>query len=338
MAMTGTRAEKKRSGGWWWRFAVSLGLILVLLFFLADPREAWQRLKGADPVYLFWMLAWLTADRFLMSYKWTLLVRCRGLALGQGEALRAYYLGTLAGSFLPTTLGADALRVGAASGPGRPSEVMAASVVMERALGLVASALAGLAALTLLAQLAVHGGPGSLGWTVGLTLGLAALTVAALLLSLSAWAGRRAAWLEERLAGRGKVAGWLGKFLTAYHQYRAHPRVLAVFLLLSLLEQAAPVVANWLAAQALHYDLSLLAAAAVTPVAISLARLPIWFSAFGVVEGLYVFFFGLVGIAPTQAFLLGLATNLSSIVISLPGLFFYLTGGLHGPGREPRQP
>lgn len=329
--------EKSKGRGWWWRLAVSLGLILALLFFLADPREAWQRLKGADPVYLLWMLAWLTADRFLMSYKWTLLVRCRGLALGQGEALRAYYLGSLAGSFLPTTLGADALRVGAASGQGRPSEVMAASVVMERALGLVASALTGLAALTLLAQLAARGAPGNLAWFVGLTLGLAALTVGALLLSLSNWAGRWAARLEERLAHRGKVAGWLGKFLTAYHQYRAHPRVLTLFLLLSILEQASPVVANWLAALALGYDLTLVAAAAVTPVAISLARLPIWFSAFGVVEGLYVFFFGLVGIAPTQAFLLGLATNLSSIVISLPGLYFYLTGGLQGrPRGAPR--
>jgi uncharacterized protein (TIRG00374 family) len=332
------RTAKGRAGGWGWRLAVSLGLVLVLLFWLVDPREAWERLKQADPIYLLWMLAWLTLDRFLMSYKWTLLVRCRGLALSQGEALRAYYLGSLAGSFLPTTLGADALRVGAVSGPGRPSEVMAASVVMERALGMVASALAGLAALSLLAQLAVHGAPGSLGWTINITLGLAALTVLTMLLSLSNWAGRGAAWLERRLAGRGKLAGWLGKFLTAYLHYRSHPWVLVSFLLLSFLEQAAPVVANWLAAQALHYDLSLLAAAAVTPVAISLARLPIWFSAFGVVEGLYVFFFGLVGIAPTQAFLLGLATNLSSILISLPGLYFYLTGGLHGRGRVPRRP
>lgn len=68
-----------------------------------------------------------------------------------------------------------------------------------------------------------------------LSLGLAALTVAGLLLSLSGWAGRRAARLVESLAERGKVVGWLSNFNTSYNQYRP-PRMLAVFLLLSLLE------------------------------------------------------------------------------------------------------
>ncbi len=332
--MKTARAEKSKAWGRLLRLGISVGLILVLVFFLVDLEETWERLKNADPLFLALMLLWLTADRFLMSWKWTLLLRCRGMAISQGEALRAYYLGTLAGSFLPTTLGADALRAAAVSGPRRPSELVAASVVMERALGLVASALAGLGALLLLTRLAIAGMPDRLGMTTALTVGLAALTVLALLLSLSRFSGRLLEALDRKLADRGKLAGWLSKFFGAYHQYRRHPGVLWSFLVLSLLEQAAPILANWLAARALHYDLSLLASAAVTPVAIALARLPVWFSAFGVVEGLFVFFFGLVGIGATQAFLLGLATNVSSIVISLPGLYFYFTGGLRGQGRQ----
>lgn len=311
----------------WWRVGLSLGLLFILLFFLVDLETTWAYLRSADPLYLGLLLVWLTGDRLLMSYKWTLLLNCRGLRLGQGQALRAYYMGTFAGSFMPTTLGADALRVGVVSSPERPSEVVAASVVMERALGLVASALAALLALELLTGLAVQGAAKELSWTVLLTLALAGGTVAALLLSLSSSSGRLVERLEVWLAAKGRLAGWLGKFMAAYHQYRQHPLALGLFLLLSFLEQASPVLANWLAARALGIELSLLAAAAATPVAIALARLPIWFSGFGVVEGLFVFFFALVGLGASEAFLLGLATNVSSLAAALPGLYFYLAGG-----------
>jgi hypothetical protein len=305
-----------------------LALLMVLVFFLVDAETAWRHLRKAAPLPLLWLLVLLSLDRLLMSFKWTLLLKCRGVVLGQIPALKAYYLGSFAGAFLPTTLGADALRVAAVSGNGRPSEIVAASVVMERALGLVASALAALLALALLTELAAQAPRERMVWTLGLTLGLVGVTVAGLLWSLSRQGGRLAQRLEAGLADRGKVAGWLGRLAGAYHQYRAHPGVLGAFLLLSLAEQATPVLANWLAAKALGIDLSLLASAAATPVAITLARLPIWFSAFGVVEGLFVFFLALVGVGATQAFLLGLATNVFSLLTALPGLFFYLSGGL----------
>jgi len=316
----------------WWRLALGLCLLLVLMFFLVDLETAWRHLRQADPIFLFWLLLLLTADRLLMSWKWTLLLSCRGIALGQFPALKAYYLGTFAGSFLPTTLGSDALRVAAVSGLERPSEVVAASVIMERGLGLAASALAALLALLLLTELATHAPPGRLAWTLGLTLVLAALIVLGMLWSLSRGGGRLAVRLQERLHKRGRVARWLGRLAEAYHEYRQHPLLLGLFLLLSFLEQMVPVLANWLSARALGIELSLLAAAAATPVAMTLARLPVWFSAFGVVEGLFVFFFSLVGVGATQAFLLGLSTNIFSLLAALPGLFFYLAGGLHAEG------
>ncbi|MFZ5585816.1 MAG: lysylphosphatidylglycerol synthase transmembrane domain-containing protein [Thermodesulfobacteriota bacterium] len=330
--------EPRSAARLWWRLGLGLGLLLVLFFFLADPRQVWTHLRQADPLLFLLLMLWLSADRLLMSYKWTLLLKCRGIAMGQGEALRAYYLGTFAGCFLPTTLGADALRVAAVSHPGRPSQDVAASVVMERMLGMVATALAGLAGLALLGQVAAAAPPGRLAATAAITLGLAGATLVALAFSLSGLAGRLLQRLEARLAGRGRLAGWLGQFLSAYHQHRRHPGALALFLLLSFLEQGSPVVANWLAAQALQLDVSPLALAAATPVAMALARVPIWFSSFGVVEGLFVFFFGLVGIGATEAFLLGLATNLTAMLTALPGLYFYLTGGLRGKGGREARP
>lgn len=89
-----------------------------------------------------------------------LLVVCRGLDLGHLGALRAYYVASFAGCFLPSTAGADAMRVAAISGPSRPSAEAAASVVVERALGFVAAACAALLSLGLLAGLALDLPPG----------------------------------------------------------------------------------------------------------------------------------------------------------------------------------
>ncbi len=315
-----------KTGGWL-RIAVSGGLMLLLLGWLVDLRTAAQALAGAHWGPFAWLALWITADRWLMSYKWRLLLTCRGLGVGSWEAFRAYYVASFAGCFLPSTVGADAMRVAAVSGPDRPSATVAASVVVERALGFVAAALAALMALVLLAGLTRELPPGMLAWSLGL-LAAAMLAVAATLM------GPLAAWLEGlagRLEGRHRLVAWLGLFLAAYGLYRRHQGVLLWFLLLSLIEQSVPVVGTWLAALALDIPLTLLEAAAVAPVALLFTRIPVSLSGFGVVEGLYVAFFGLVGLNPTHSFLLGLVANLSVLVATLPGALFYARGGFRSP-------
>lgn len=309
------------------RIAVSGGLMLLLLGWLVDLRAAGQALAGAHWGPFAWLALWITADRWLMSYKWRLLLTCRGLEVGSWEAFRAYYVASFAGCFLPSTVGADAMRVAAVSGPARPSAAVAASVVVERALGFLAAALAALLALFLLAGLARELPPGVMAWSLGL-LAAAMLAVAATLM------GPLAAWLEglaARWEGRRKVVSWLGRFLAAYGLYRRHKGVLLWFLFLSLLEQSVPVVGTWLAALALDIPLTLLEAAAVAPVALLFTRIPVSLSGFGVVEGLYVAFFSLVGLTATHSFLLGLVANLSVLVATLPGALFYARGGFRSP-------
>lgn len=310
--------------GTWIRLVVSGGLFFLLLAYLVDLRAAGRALVQCDVLYLAGLALWLTLDRVLMSYKWHLLLACRGIAIGQGEALKAYYLATFAGSFLPSTVGADALRVAAVYNASRSSEEVAASVFLERVLGFVAAALAALVALALLAGISRAIPAGFTYWTLGLLV----VMLFMLVLSLSARSGPLLEKLGLRLEKRGRIGSWAARFLSSYHGYRRHRPTLAWFLVLSLVEQSAPVVGTWLAAKALHVDLSLLQAAAVTPLVFFFARLPVAVSSFGVVEGLYVAFFALVGLNATNSFLLGFLLNLGVVVTALPGLFLYLTGGL----------
>ncbi|MBU1157389.1 MAG: flippase-like domain-containing protein, partial [Proteobacteria bacterium] len=100
----------KKSAKTWLRMGISLGLLLVLLFFFVDLGQAWRAVASARWEFLVLLLAAFTLDRWLMSYKWRLLLVSQGYPAGHGEALKAYYLATFAGCFLPSTLGADAIR------------------------------------------------------------------------------------------------------------------------------------------------------------------------------------------------------------------------------------
>jgi uncharacterized protein (TIRG00374 family) len=302
----------------------------VYLLFLVDLTDAWQHVAHADWAYLALLALLITMDRMLMSGKWLLLVRCQGMALSFAHALRSYYLATFMGTFLPTTLGADAVRVGALRTEQLPSSLVTASIVMERALGFVAASLTAMVALVLFFEVT---GRVPLR-TMEITMTLLAVSVGGLLISVSSWAGNLAVACMEKLkrwSGHrpwlAKVLPWIGKVLDAYGQYRNHRAALAWFLLLSLLEQSAPVLGTWLAALALHIDLTLFNAAAVAPLAMLCTRVPLSVAGFGVIEGFYMVFFPLVGVSLSDSFLLGMVGDLSVLAATVPGgILLAITG------------
>ena len=312
-----------RLGSPWLRMLISAVLMFVLLAFLVDLGTAWRAIKGAEWQWFAWLAVWITLDRLLMAYKWRILLVCRGIVISHLQAVKAYYLASFAGCFLPSTIGADAMRVASVSGEGRPSELVAASVVMERALGFLASALAAGLALLVLVGLVGQLPPGLL-WP---SLAILALVSLGVVVSLFGPLARFLESLPERLGKRGRLVKWTGRFLASYTQYRRHQGAVAWFIVLSFVEQSGPVVGTWLTAKAFGIELSLLESAAVAPLALLFTRMPVSLSGFGVVEGLYVAFFALVGLSATESFLLGLVANLSIVVTTVPGALFYTSGG-----------
>lgn len=206
----------KKSAKTWLRLGISAGLLLVLLLFFVDLGQAWRAVAGASWEYLLLLLVAMTLDRCLMSYKWRLLLVSQGYQAGHGEALKAYYLATFAGCFLPSTLGADAVRVGLFARPERPSQAVAASIFLERALGFVAAALAAVVGLVLLAGISTELPAGFF----YLSFGLLAVATLAVVLSFSAWAERLHGQAERRWRERSRLLAWVLDFVKAYHQYR----------------------------------------------------------------------------------------------------------------------
>jgi uncharacterized membrane protein YbhN (UPF0104 family) len=257
----------------------------------------------------------VTTDRLLMAWKWWLLIRGRAAAVSLWAAVRAYYLASFVGWFLPMTIGADAVRVGALAGEGRTAGLVA-SVVLERAVGALAQAvLAVVSCGTLIALgLGANIGPGER-WFLG-----AAVFAAFLAFPLSFPVARRAASLLD-----GRAGWWAGlrRLLDSYASYGSARGLMVAFFGLTLIEGSFPVVIHYVAGRALGLDPGWTFYIAIVPLVFLVARLPISLGGLGVLELSFVYLAGLLGMGRTEAFSIAVLTEGMVILSLLPGAVAY---------------
>ena len=115
----------------------------------------------------------------------------------------------------------------------------------------------------------------------------------------------------------------MDKFYKAYSDYRKHKRLIVVFVLLSCLEQFAPVLGNYIASCALGFSIPFLYFLAVIPIVQLFTRIPISFNGIGVHEGLLVFFFGILHLGKTDAFTIGLVGHIAILISVIPAVTYY---------------
>jgi hypothetical protein len=311
------RREQSRRG-FSLRLAVSFALVL-LLFLFVDWGHLGARLAAANPLVMLGIVGLATADRLLMAWKWWLLVRGRGVALGLWAAIRAYYLASFAGYFLPMTVGADAVRVAALAGPGRTA-VLVASVVLERLVGALAQAvLAGLSVATLVALgLGARLGPAER-WILG---ALVALAFLAFPFTFPA-----ARWVAARCGPPERHARWRGALRALAEQYAGYATatgLVCLFFALTLLEGGFPIAIHYAAGRALGLDPGWTFYLATVPLVFLVARLPVSLGGIGFLELSFVSLSGFLGMGWTDAFAIaGLATTLYLVAL-LPGALLYL--------------
>ena len=132
------------------RLAVTVGLLLILVFLVADPREVWTLITNVGLPAMIGAILLSFLDRIIMAYKWWLLLRARELTVTLWMAVRCYLASSLYGLVLPVTVGADAVRVLAFRNLGMME--ITASIVIERSLGVIAMGTVGLLSCLLLAR------------------------------------------------------------------------------------------------------------------------------------------------------------------------------------------
>ena len=298
------------------RIAVTLLLCALLLVYVADLDSVLQTLRHCDPLWALVAIVGLLIDRILMSYKWGLLLAIRGYSISLVQRLMVYCSAMMWGLALPSTVGADGIRVMLVRRFGVRVDDSLATILVERGIGFVVALLTAVASLivlrTMLPQDAIY--------DYALAFGVAGLLAAIglLLFSFTSNALSSVLSLFPKRFSDSKAARLLVRLHEAYTSLGSDRRRIAAFSVLTLLEHIAVIICYALVAVALRVEFDALFIFAAVPLAILVSRLPISLDGIGVYEGIFVAIMALGGVQPADALAVSLAARALQIIVWLP--------------------
>jgi len=263
--------------------------------------------------------ALLAAQLTLMGVRWWYLLRFQRIEASVSVAVRLMFVGHFFNFFLPGATGGDLLRAYLISKRTRRRTVAVATVLLDRFVGL-----AGMALLAGVMTLASGGGPQTrrAALAVGVTV---AIILAAGLVLFSRTVGRavRLDRLIDRLPRSENFRLAIRTLRDLPANGRAAATVAAMTVGVHLLLAAG--IAAMGAALGLGRHVPLRHYFLFVPVIYILAAVPISIGGLGVVEGMYLVFFGqLPGVEGSPVLALALLARLTPMLLSLPGLVFWL--------------
>jgi glycosyltransferase 2 family protein len=310
------------------RIVVTLGL-LALVVFLVDWRMVWGVLRAVDLEWVALALLLAILDRVIINYRWQVLLAGRGVEIRFWRLFRVQLAANFAGSFLPSSIGVDALRAAALCRSGAGMAPVVAATLVDRLSLVLASLVFGSVMVIVLAHARVP--PDVVSFVFAMT----ALGILACAACLHAPV-RRFVRLQvlRRIPHRFRdTVGSIAQASAAYRtQWRALLKVSAATLVLFLVRLLfAKSLALSCGVDPPFLDLLL-----VIPILWILVMLPITIGGFGVQEASYVLLMSLIGIGPAVAVSMSLLEHLVARLASLPGALFVgdFVGARPTPARD----
>ena len=300
------------------RIGIAVVLVLMILHWV-DFTAVLATINKTDVRYVLLVLALAVFDRYLMAHKWNLLLRARGIGFSNAEVFRIYIASGFVGTFLPTGVGADIFRVIRTSTGGRKIDMMTASIVVERVIGILAVVVLALVGLGLVVSKTEGSHFRALYY---FTWVFFILLLLGLFLSIQK---RTFTTIKHHLSRfqTYKLVRLYLNFHGAYVELSRHRAVLLGFFVLSLCEQAVQSLIVFYSAKAMGLSISIIYFVAISPLSILATTLPISISSIGVLEGAYVFLFAMAGLSPTESLALSFLTRIIGWILLVPcGLVF----------------
>lgn len=321
----------------WLRISITVLACALLLIYVVDARAVMQTLGRCDPLWALVALGVFTLDRVLMSFKWGLLLRIRGYRVTLTERLMVYCSSMMWGLALPSTVGADGIRILLVRRFGVRVDDALATILVERGLGFVSALLMAVMSLLLLRFMV----PDVASYDTALQIGIVALLIAigVLLLSFNSKAATAVLNLLPRSVAQSSAARLISRLHDAYRSLASDRRRLALFFALTVAEQLLMTSCYGLIALALGLKFNALFLLAAVPLAILVSRLPISIDGLGVYEGIFIGIMTLGGVRPDDSLALSLAARVFQIVVWLPWwLMLVARFGALRPPAEPTTP
>lgn len=267
-------------------------------------------LRNADGLLLAVALALLLTGTLVAAYRWYILLLGADLGTSMSRAFSLTFIGAFFNNIMPGLTGGDVAKAFyiARDHRNRKTEAII-TVLLDRVLGITGLAL--VAALVIPFNVARYGDAAP--WIYGLLLGLAAF--ACLFFSRRVRKALRIDALLARLPFQGVVK----KIDQAVFLYRFRHKLVLVSLILSMVVHGIIITAIALIGRGLDIGLDFQAYYAVVPICLIAAALPLAPSGIGVTEAVGVYFFGGLGVKPTEALALWFLYRMEQLAISLIG-------------------
>ncbi len=318
---------KRPSAGGLVRIIVAVVLTAVV-FWRSHPAEVWQALARTRPGPIFIAACLVLVDRTLMAYRWLVLLRPFSGPRGPrfGAVMRIFFVSTFVGTFLPASIGGDAVRAYALARTGVDAPASVASVLMDRMLGVLSVLIMAVVGLTFAGQL------------VRDPIVLTALGVTAIICAATAVVvfSQRADALVRKLAGwlpweTGRAL--LLRLLAAVQVYATRRGDLLNVLAGSIGVQVLRIVQAYFLGLALGITQPLTTYVAFIPLILLVMLLPVTVNGLGTSQLAFVWAFSRAGVPASLSFPLSILFVALGIVGNLPGALLYASGGMHARPR-----
>jgi len=300
----------------WLRISITVLACALLLIYVVDVRAVMQTLLRCDPLWALVALGAFTLDRVLMSFKWGLLLTIRGYCVTLTERMMVYCSSMMWGLALPSTVGADGIRILLVRRFNVRVDDALATILVERGLGFISALLMAVMSLLLLRFIVPDAGE----YGTPLLIGVASLLLAigVLLLSFNSKAVTSVLGLLPQRASQSSAARLVMRLHEAYRSLAVDRRRLALFFVLTVAEQLLVAVCYGLVAMALQLKFNAVLLLAAVPLAILISRLPISIDGLGVYEAIFIGVMALGGMRPDDSLALSVAARVFQIVVWLP--------------------
>jgi glycosyltransferase 2 family protein len=302
-----------------WRAAVAAGLTAFILW-KSHPREVLAALAHADWRLIAVAVLLVIVDRALMAYRWVVLLCIIDPAERprMSEVMRIFFVSTFVGTFLPASVGGDAVRAFSMTQLHVRGRDAIASVFLDRMLGVASILLMAALGLVLAQDLAANR-------TIVAALVLATAICAATLLLIfspraAAAASRILALLPQALRQTGEG------ILDSVRRYAAYRSQLVNVLAGSLAVQVLRIVQAYFLGAGLGIALPVAMYFAFVPLILLVMLLPVTFNGIGTSQAAFVWSFAQAGVDAASAFALSVLFVALGIVGNLPGGFLYAVG------------
>jgi uncharacterized protein (TIRG00374 family) len=267
-------------------------------------------------------LIWLLIDRIIMSYRWDILLRAKGINISILSLIRLYFLASFWGAFLPSSVAPDVVKVYVASKKhdANTSDVLS-SVVVDRFIGVFS-----LATVAFLSFAVIFFSRRMQANANILAAILAVLAIMAFFVLFDRLPLKKvSAFLH--LSRKGTVWQFLAKFYNSCREYRGDRAAILRVFTVSFVNHIFSILIIYLLTVSLGLQISVLHLFVFVPLVNFLIMIPISLGGLGIQEGAYVYFFSQVGVSTQEALTVALIFRALMITASLPGGAIYALEG-----------